>query len=319
MSRSSPAPERPPLQDGELVIGPGEPRPLDRALRELSAGLSWERARELIRRGKVWVAETRVLDPAARVRAGDRVSLRLSARRAMGAGAMTLGAEAVVWVDPHLVVVAKPAGLSTVPFDDGERGALSQLLPHLLVSLGQPGRGRGALGVVHRLDKETSGLLVFARSHAAKTGLEGQLRRHTVERRYEALATGEVIARTFRSRLVADRGDGRRGSTAHPRLGREAITHVTTRERLRGATWIECRLETGRTHQIRIHLGEAGHPLLGERVYGRAEVRASAPPAPRLMLHAGVLGFVHPVTGAPLRFERAPPEDFAGVLARLRS
>lgn len=307
-----------PLRDAEFLVPPGASRALDRALRELVPGLGWERARELIRSGKISVNGARALAPASQVDAGDRLSVRMAAPRPNRGDGLALGAREVVWIDPHVVVVAKPAGISTVPFDDGERGALSQRLPHLLATLGHAGRGRGALGVVHRLDKETSGLLVFARSHAAKAGLEGQLRRHSVERRYQALAAGAVSARTFRSRLIADRGDGRRGSTLHPRLGREAVTHVTVRERLDGVTWIECRLETGRTHQIRIHLGEAGHPLLGERVYGAPAVRAASSPAPRLMLHAGVLGFEHPITGEPLRFEREPPEDFLEVLGRAR-
>jgi 23S rRNA pseudouridine1911/1915/1917 synthase len=138
-----------------------------------------------------------------------------------------------------------------------------------------------------------------------------------VRRRYRAIAHGQVKDRTIFSRLVQDRGDGRRGSTNNPTLGRESITHVFFCEALPGATLIECRLETGRTHQIRIHLSEAGHPLLGERVYAKNNPQQEIN-APRLMLHALKLGFRHPTTKAELDFEQPLPEDFLAVLARLR-
>ena len=129
---------------------------------------------------------------------------------------------------------------------------------------------------------------------------------------------GSIKDRTISSRLVQDRGDGRRGSTKNPTLGRESVTHVFFREALSGATFIECRLETGRTHQIRIHLSEAGHPLVGERVYAKNNPHPTVA-APRLMLHAWQLGFRHPATQAELDFEQALPNDMLEVLARLRS
>jgi 23S rRNA pseudouridine1911/1915/1917 synthase len=138
-----------------------------------------------------------------------------------------------------------------------------------------------------------------------------------VERRYVALAHGSVRAATHHSRLVKDRGDGRRGSTEHPELGRDSVTHVKPLEALAGATLVECRLETGRTHQIRIHLAESGHPLVGERVYGRS-YRGERIEAPRLMLHAFELGFEHPTTGKPLHFEQPMPEDMERVVHALR-
>jgi 23S rRNA pseudouridine1911/1915/1917 synthase len=179
------------------------------------------------------------------------------------------------------------------------------------------GSGRGDLGVVHRIDKDTSGLLVFTRTHKAKRSLDEQLRQHTVERRYLAIAHGRVQAATLESHLVADRGDGVRGSTPDPRIGRNAITHVAPEEFLEGATLVSCRLQTGRTHQIRIHLAEAGHPLVGEKVYIRG-LPGPFLPAPRQMLHAALLGFEHPVDGAHLRFEDPMPEDMRKVLASLR-
>jgi 23S rRNA pseudouridine1911/1915/1917 synthase len=160
--------------------------------------------------------------------------------------------------------------------------------------------------------------LVFARNLSAKRHLAQQFRCHSVERRYLALAKGMVSGQTLRSRLVKDRGDGRRGSTRHPELGREAITHLRPLEQLPGATLVECRLETGRTHQIRIQLAEAGHPLCGERVYARPRDRAGLA-APRLMLHAAVLGLVHPATAERLRFAEPLPPDMQAELDRLRS
>jgi len=176
------------------------------------------------------------------------------------------------------------------------------------------------LGVVHRIDKETSGLVVFTRTWLAKKSLSSQFRAHTVHRRYLAIAHGRVRAQTIRTHLVEDRGDGRRGSIEHTkRGGREgqlAITHVEPIEALEGATLVACRLETGRTHQIRIHLSEAGHPIVGERVYMKP--RPDAIHAPRLMLHAAELGFVHPATGRAMKWETLPPADFNAVLTRLR-
>jgi 23S rRNA pseudouridine1911/1915/1917 synthase len=159
---------------------------------------------------------------------------------------------------------------------------------------------------------------VFARTLSALRALKNQFRFHTVHRRYRAIAHGALDDRTFSSRLVQDRGDGRRGSTHNPKLGRLAITHVKLLEALAGASLLECRLETGRTHQIRIHLSEAGHPLLGERVYNKG-FRGVLLPAPRLMLHAMELGIRHPDTERELTFVQQLPDDMLAVLAALRA
>jgi 23S rRNA pseudouridine1911/1915/1917 synthase len=174
---------------------------------------------------------------------------------------------------------------------------------------------------VQRLDKETSGLLVFARTVLAERGLGGQFRKHTVLRRYLAVVPGTMEARTIATRLVRDRGDGRRGSTTLPVLGKEAVTHVEVVERLPGYTLLACRLETGRTHQIRIHLAERGHPLCGEKVYNRRRdgtVHADPSGAPRLALHAAELGFTHPTTNQWLQWSMAAPPDLQAFLERLR-
>jgi len=144
----------------------------------------------------------------------------------------------------------------------------------------------------------------------------------TVSRRHSTLIAGSMSQQTIASILVKDRGDGRRGSSTFPGPGKRAVTHVSPVETLPGFTLLECRLETGRTHQIRIHLSEAGHPVCGDKVYCKrptGEVVADASLAPRLMLHATELGFEHPVTGARLHFDMPIPPDMVQVLARLRN
>jgi 23S rRNA pseudouridine1911/1915/1917 synthase len=258
----------------------------------------------------------------------------------------------LVHADADVVVVRKPPGVLSVPFDRGDRDTLLALtrvaLRRLESSRGSgAGQGRGAaaprafkptLRAVQRLDKDTSGLLVFARNVGAQRALQEQLARGEVVRRYEALVHGAAVDAVYDSWLVADRGDGLRGSF-RPRPGgaaggrtaglpapapppsgvaaRHALTFVRVLEALRGATLVACELETGRQHQIRIHLAEAGHPLVGETVYIR-DYRGRRIPAPRPMLHAAALGFRHPRDGRPLRFEEPPPADFAEIVQRLR-
>jgi 23S rRNA pseudouridine1911/1915/1917 synthase len=298
------------IADGEHRVPAGaEPRRLDRVLRELSPSASWNELRRAVTSGKVRVNGAVVTEPARPVGAGDRIEIRMAAPRPRAG--QEVSAAAIVYADPHVVVVDKPAGLSTVPYDAADRDTLDRSVALLLA---RREKRRGApLGIVHRLDKETSGLLVFARTLAAKRALKQQFRVHSVRRRYLAIVRGRIeTSRTVSSRLVRDRGDGRRGSTDNPKLGRLAITHVRPLQPLGDATLIECTLETGRTHQIRIHLSEAGHPLLGERVYA-----TESQSAPRVMLHAAELGFVHPATGRPLDFSSEPPADFRALVAAL--
>lgn len=288
--------------------------PLDRALRRLFPGASWNEVRRLITTGKVSVEGRVELDPQAEVAPQATLALRMSARRPNAD--TELSAERLVHVDPQVVVASKPAGVSTVPYDETERQTLDEMVRLAL----RRRRGSGAeptLGVVQRLDKQTSGLIVFARTLSAKRHLQQQFRAHSVHRRYLALVHGHPESTVLRSRLVADRGDGLRGSTTNPKLGREAVTHVRVLERHARTSLVECRLETGRTHQIRIHLSEAGHPLLGEPVYVR-HFSAPLEVAPRLMLHAAELGFVHPSSGRQLRFREELPDDIDRVLRELR-
>lgn len=305
-------------------------RRLDAVVRDLFE-VSWGQARRWIEGGKVFVGGAAALDAAQPVREGAEVALRLDAPRPRPARAVD--DHMVVHLDRFVLVIDKPPGVSTVPHEEGERGALVDELRDWLARQrgGQGGAARRLppLFVVHRLDRGTSGLLVFARTLQAATLLREQFKRREVHRRYLALAHGHVEDGTFRSHLIVNRGDGLRGSRERAlrpvhrhhedKAEKLAVTHVEALERFErpGVTLLRCRLETGRTHQIRIHLSEAGHPLLGETIYLR---RWEGPEvaAPRLMLHAAELGFVHPGSGERLRFEQPLPEDMAAVLERLR-
>jgi 23S rRNA pseudouridine1911/1915/1917 synthase len=234
----------------------------------------------------------------------------------------------VVYSDDLIVVANKPAGLTTMrhraeaaEFGRGKRflpKTLADILPALL---GAPNR---PVTAVHRIDRDTSGLVVFARTSEAAAHLTAQFRKHTTDRRYLALTRGAPPAGRIESVFARDRGDGRRGSRDDSTAGedgRRAVTHATVLEEMGTFALVECRLETGRTHQVRIHLGEAGTPLCGERVYDRAAGQRPVPDgsgADRPMLHAVRLGVAHPESGRRMTWEAPPPADFARLLERLR-
>jgi 23S rRNA pseudouridine1911/1915/1917 synthase len=301
---------------------------LSALLRALVPGQTWRQARRIVETRRIRIGDELCLDPARRVHEGEVV--QLSARPA----AKPRQRESVVvrYIDHHLVVVEKPSGISTVrhPLERSWSVKRKELSPTLedivpgLIALEEGRRSKGTLPrlrVVQRLDKNTSGLVVFARSVLAERGLGKQFHAHTVVRRYLAVVPGAVQERRIASRLIRDRGDGRRGSTAYSGQGKEAVTHVAVEEKLPGYTLLSCRLETGRTHQIRIHLAELGHPVCGETVYNR---RADGSVMPddsgdsRLALHAVELGFVHPATNEQLHFTMPLPEDLQLFLSRLR-
>jgi 23S rRNA pseudouridine1911/1915/1917 synthase len=256
-------------------------------------GLSHREARQALERGKVRLLgiptgdAARDVDPAV-------VVVRPDAPR------LTPGRDLVlVHRDDDLAVVWKPPNMLSVPAPRRAGSAL-QIASSIL----------GEAHAVHRIDEETSGLLLFARSPAVQAALKALFERHAVERRYLAIVSGAFVReRTFRSRIVRDRGDGLRGSKDDP-SGKEAVTHVRPVEALDRASVVEARLETGRTHQVRIHLAEAGHPLLGEPLYADTGVRRRAP---RLALHSAVLGFVHPTTGLDVRWTTLLPDDLEQV------
>ncbi len=297
-------------------------------LRQRLPGQSWNQVRRLIDTRRARVNGELCLDPARRLKEGETVELL--ARPA----AKPRADEAIVLrhLDEHLVVVEKPSGISTVrhPLErdwNARRKALSPTLEDLTPKLIARREGRLRKGplprlrIVQRLDKETSGLVVFARTVAAERSLGEQFRAHTVIRRYLAVVPGFVASQRIATSLVRDRGDGRRGSSDRPGFGKEAITHVDVMERLSGYTLLACRLETGRTHQIRIHLAELGHPICGDKVYhhlpGGGELRDHSR-APRLALHAVELGFVHPLRHEQLHWQMPLPPDLRAFVERLR-
>lgn len=302
---------------------------MEAILRRALTDHSWTQVRRLVASRRVVLNGELCLDGARRLKEGDTLEMRA------GPAPVPRTHEAIVvrHLDVHLVVVEKPANISTVrhPTErewSDKRKALEPTLEDLLPPLiarqqGRSGKGRlPRLRIVHRLDKGTSGLVVFARSVLAERGLGKQFRAHTVIRRYLAVVRGHLGSRTISTRLVRDRGDGRRGSTDDPTQGKHAITHVEVVERLQGHTLLSCRLETGRTHQIRIHLAELGHPVCGDKVYVH---RANGPlfedrsNAPRLALHAAELGFRHPHTEEAMHWEMPLPADLQSLVARLRT
>jgi len=295
-------------------------------LRGCLPGQSWSQVRALVEQRRVELNGELWLDPARRVHAGERVAV-LARPKPKPPEAETI---VLRHLDEHVVVVEKPAGMNTVrhPAERDwteHRKALSPTLQDLVprrIAHAERRPSPGRLRVVHRLDKETSGLLVFARTVHAERVLGRQFHDHTVLRRYLAVAHGAVRPGTIRTRLVRDRGDGRRGSGSGDE-GKDAVTHVELLEALPGGySLIACRLETGRTHQIRIHLAERGHPICGEPVYTRRPDGTTFDDrsgAPRLCLHAAELGFVHPGSGEAMRWEMPLPDDLDTFLRCLRA
>ena len=222
----------------------------------------------------------------------------------------------VVFEDRQIIVVEKAAMVLTVPTPRGERNTMVQLVERYLERRGS----RRPLTVVHRLDRETSGLLVLAKDRASGEKLERQFRAHSPERVYRAIVAG-TLARdhgTFDSFLATSKSLTR-FSTEDRASGERAITHYESEEKLRGATLIMARLETGRRNQIRAHFAEAGHPVLGDRRYRPELARHAGWTYPRLALHAATLGFVHPSTGESLRFDSPLPREFTAFLRAVGS
>jgi 23S rRNA pseudouridine1911/1915/1917 synthase len=312
-----------------FVLAPGSaPERVDRAVARLLPEVS----RSTIQR---WMSEGRVLvggkpcRPRDPVGAGSVLEVDPGPAPSSSAEPDPTVSVDVLFEDPHLVVVNKPPGLVVHPARGHRTGTLVNGL------LARPGfqsapfderDQKGALrpGIVHRIDKDTSGILVVAKTERAREALKAELSAHTVERRYLALTLGVPRPGTIRTPYGRDRRSRLR-FTSKVREGKPAVTHVSVLEAFAGrAALVECRLETGRTHQIRVHLSEqAKTPLLGDALYGRtpgvADLKAVADELGRQALHAAVLGFHHPQTREALRFEAPPPDDFLAALEALRS
>jgi 23S rRNA pseudouridine1911/1915/1917 synthase len=286
-------------------------------LRAHLADRSWNEVRRLCELGKITVDGVEELDPARRLRGGEAIAWRMNTPDARRRSRPSVR---IVHEDPHLVVIDKPEGVSSVPYERRETGTALDLIREVWRR-----KGRAAtvipLYVVHRIDKDTSGLLCFAKTKLGEKGLHLIFKQHLADRRYLAVAHGRVAPGRIASRLVADRGDGLRGSARRgDQEGQDSVTHLEVLESLPAATFCRVRLETGRTHQIRIHLSESGHPLVGETVYIRDYTREGKTllPASRMLLHAATLGFEHPVTRERLDFESPLPPDFQAALDDLR-
>ena len=292
---------------------------------------SWNQVRRLIESRRVQLQGNLCLDEGRKLSVGEVVRV-LPHGQSPPPRAENVR---IHYSDAQVVVVEKPAGMTSMRHSEeldwperrkDRQPTLDEVLPRLLAkssSKQRPARGKfPRIRAVHRLDRDTSGLLVFARTAEAERHLVNQFRQHTAHRRYIAVVHGELAAQTISSRLVRDRGDGRRGSTTNPKLGQHAVTHVKPLEGLGKYTVLECRLETGRTHQIRIHLSELGHYVCGDKVYCQPLYRKPFPDdsgAPRLALHAAELGFQHPLTGEMLLFKMPVPRDLREWMNRLRT
>ncbi len=305
-------------------------------LRSRMEGTAWSRIQKLVRSRHVLVHGNVCTDAARRLKAGEVVKvLEVAAAPLPKADDV-----AVVHVDDDVVVVEKPTGVNTTRHHEEAswparrrqvQPTLEELVPdaigrHLfkrfggVAGRGEPKRRRiQPVRAVHRIDRETSGLVVFTRNVPASRILAEQFRLHTTHRRYLAIVVGRVTARTIRSQLIRDRGDGRRGS-AEGEEGKEAVTHVAPLEQFGDDyTLVECRLETGRTHQIRLHLAHLGFPIVGDPLYlagGQSRLSAELHPphaneatSSTMLLHAWRLTFVHPLTGRSMALEASPWGD----------
>lgn len=317
----------------EVAIAPEEAgERLDRLLARRLPDLSRSRVQALIADGRVSArgpaGEPLALDAASGARAGVVVRVSVPPPEPAVPEAQPIPLD-VVFEDEHLIVIDKPAGLVVHP---GAGHADQTLVNALLAHCGESLAGIGGVarpGIVHRLDKDTTGLLVAAKTERAHADLVAQLAARTVERAYLALVWGVPpgAVGVVEGDIGRDPRDRRRMAVVR-RGGRTAVTHWRALRALGlAASLVECRLETGRTHQIRVHMTHVGHPIVGDPVYGRAtrarmaRLGSVAQDAvrgfPRQALHAAVLGFVHPVTGAALRFERPPPDDMAALIVAL--
>jgi len=288
---------------------------LDKALAEAS-GLSRERVKALIVAGKVEVGGAPATSPSTRIEENTPYIIHLPSPGNPQACPQDIPLN-IVFEDEHLIVVDKPAGMVVHPAAGNPDGTLvNALLHHCGGSLSGIG-GVARPGIVHRIDKDTSGLLVVAKSDAAHEGLSAQFADHSIERLYLAVVNGVPLPRKGRIEGRIGRSDANRKKMAalpkESSRGKHAVTHYNTVKVMDSCALVECRLETGRTHQVRVHLTSIGHPLLGDPAYGRANARIR-PLLQRLgfarqALHAAVLGFVHPVTSQPVRFVSEIPAD----------
>ncbi len=295
---------------------------VDRALAAAVPDFSRERLKRLIRTGAVLVEGQPVRDPATKVRGGEALRVAVPDPKPARNEAQNIPL-IIAFEDEHLLVVDKPAGLVVHPAAGNlDKTLVNALLHHCGASLSGIG-GIARPGIVHRIDKDTSGLLVVAKSDIAHEGLARQFSAHTIDRRYLAIVTGvpKSSEGTVDAPLARSAANRKKIAVTQDGRGKSAVTHWRRRELLRDAALVECSLETGRTHQIRVHLASIGHPLIGDPVYGGSGKTHGNLLKElgfyRQALHAAQLGFSHPVTKHKLSFSSPMPADMQELFNRL--
>lgn len=309
----------------ELVTIPAEMAGwrLDRALAALLPTYSRERLKALISSGQVESGGLLARDPSAKAKEGTSFSVAVPPPTPAHNEAQDIPIE-IMFEDDHLLVVNKPAGMVVHPAAGNYDGTMvNALLHHCNGRLSGIG-GVARPGIVHRIDKDTSGLLVVAKTDPAHEGLAAQFAKHSIERRYAAIVAGmpKSGSGTVDANLARSSTDRKKIAIVSVGRGKRAVTHWRLLETLKQAALMECQLETGRTHQVRVHMASIGHPLLGDPVYGRSRAEhrdvLRRLEFERQALHAARLGFVHPVTGGALTFDSPIPSDMQRLLSCLR-
>ncbi|TNE41136.1 MAG: RluA family pseudouridine synthase [Alphaproteobacteria bacterium] len=316
-----------------LVVG-AEGARIDRHLAIHFPDLSRSRLKALLMEGKVTLNGATITDPSYRVKQGDEIEITLPPPAPAEPEPQKMDLD-VVYEDSDVIVINKPAGLVVHPGAGTPDGTLvNALLAHCGASLSGIG-GVARPGIVHRIDKDTSGLIVVAKNDKAHQSLAAQFEEHSVERSYLALVWGDVrqLTGTIESQIARSKNNRKKMAVVKS-AGRHAVTHYKVLERFGPpggaiATLVECRLETGRTHQIRVHMAQLGHTLIGDPLYGSQRKRAPATlpeetrtqleQFPRQALHARTLGFEHPSTGEFISFDSETPNDFKTLINSLRA
>lgn len=296
---------------------------LDKAL-ALASGLSRERVKALLGEGRITLDGHAAGQASLKLAAGTAFRIEVPGAAPAKAAAQDIPL-VIAFEDEHLIVIDKPAGLVVHPAAGNLDGTLvNALLHHCRGQLSGIG-GVARPGIVHRIDKDTSGLLVVAKSDAAHVGLAEQFADHSIERAYLAVTAGHPAppAGTIRGNIARSPTNRKKMALVGDGRGKHAVTRYLTLERLNCAALVECRLETGRTHQLRVHLASIGHALLGDPVYGRSPAKLrpllTSLDFRRQALHAAELGFIHPISKEHLRFVNELPADMKHLLIELRN
>jgi 23S rRNA pseudouridine1911/1915/1917 synthase len=301
---------------------------------KLPGELSWSAVRKLLRGRKIAIGGVLCLDEGRRIGPGEEVQI-YDQPLPSPPGDDDVN---VCYVDADMIVVEKPSGMITLRRQSDVNWTwarknlhptLDECVPRLVGQHAAEKKNNNRnyqklpkLFPVHRIDRDSSGLLVFARNEEAQTAIIHQFAQHDAVRKYFSLVPGKLKDQTIRSQFIRDRGDGLRGSTEDTSIGEHAVTHIRTLRQIAGFSELECKLETGRTNQIRIHLAELGHPICGDikyrgpfakpKIKDRSGIR-------RMALHAAELSFRHPTSGKPMKFETAWPKAMRSFIKRLEA